>query len=255
MKELVVNSFDKFLQIIKEITCKWNLPTGISPWFRGQNNSNDHLKPGIFRQAIKEQDISNTFIMRAGIYLRDLKPTSSAQWLSYMQHVGIPTRLLDWTESPLVALFFAVNSLNKYNNTNMDAGVWILHPLELNKLSNIALFPASNTSPVCYSYQQAFEDRTVKGIREYPISVYSTYIHSRMPAQRSFFTIHGLNRESFELQLERTSMITNNFFVKLIIPKNLKSEFNKELKLLGIRYNTLFPDIEGLVYELKEEFC
>lgn len=258
INEITINSFDEFLQIIKTITSKWYLPTGISPWFRGQSNSNYRLKPGIFRSPIKEQDISNTFIMRAGMYLKDSRPGSLAQWLSYMQHVGIPTRLLDWTESPLIALFFAINSLskcNQCNNTNMDAAVWILNPLKLNELSNVTSFPASDSNPVCFSYQQAFQDSTVKGISDFPISVYSRHVHLRMAAQRSCFTIHGLNHESFELQLDNTSMITNQFFVKIIIPQNLKNQLNKELNFLGIKYNSIFPDIEGLVYELIKDYC
>jgi hypothetical protein len=258
INEITVKDMDQFLQSIKDIISKWCLPTAVSPWFRGQGNSNDHLKPGIFRKAIKEQDISNTFKIRAGMYIKGVRPTSNAQWLSFMQHVGIPTRLLDWTESPLIALFFAVNSLNQCtncNNTNNDGGVWMLHPLKLNNLSNIDLFPASDIQPVYFSYQQAFQDAPVNGIARFPIAVYSTHVHPRMAAQRSVFTIHGSDEYSFENQLKKTSMPSNNYFVKFVISRNLKAHLNKDLSLLGIRYNTLFPDIEGLVYELKKAFC
>ena len=51
-------------------------------------------------------------------------------WLTLMQHYGLPTRLLDWSESPLVALYFALSS---DEDAKADAAVWVLNPMKLNK--------------------------------------------------------------------------------------------------------------------------
>lgn len=78
----------------------------------------------------KERFLTNDFQARASIF-NFPKPQLNdyANWLTIMQHYGLPTRLLDWSRSPLVALYFAVS--DKSNDEN-DACVWMLTPDELN---------------------------------------------------------------------------------------------------------------------------
>ncbi|MCB5383968.1 FRG domain-containing protein [Blautia glucerasea] len=57
------------------------------------------------------------------------QPYDRASWLTMMQHYGLPTRLLDWSESPLVALYFALSE----KKDDIDAAVWIMNPMKLNK--------------------------------------------------------------------------------------------------------------------------
>src|SRR5690606_36926394 len=59
-----------------------------------------------------------------------LQPRDDWEWLFLMQHYGVPTRLLDWTDSPLVALFFAVYNVDR---DDRDASLWVLLPAALNR--------------------------------------------------------------------------------------------------------------------------
>lgn len=78
-----------------------------------------------------EQYITTNFM----IHTMRLNPSvpqryDRASWLTLMQHYGLPTRLLDWSESPLVALYFALSS---DEDAKADAAVWVLNPMKLNK--------------------------------------------------------------------------------------------------------------------------
>jgi hypothetical protein len=86
-------------------------PFGI--WFRGQADANWQLAPGIFRSKsssspsyIDETSMTNHFMLRAAGFGEKCRNTFD--WLCLMRHFTLPTRLLDWSENFLVALYFAV---------------------------------------------------------------------------------------------------------------------------------------------------
>lgn len=107
-------------------------------WYRGQPDSKHILLPGLFRFWKKDRDISpleyqtallDTFCSRSVSNLETdiLKITSSFDWLTQMQHYGMPTNLLDWSENAFVALFFALVKKDD-TVTDKNAAVYILNP-------------------------------------------------------------------------------------------------------------------------------
>lgn len=246
--EAKVDSVSCYLDVIRDVTSHWFFPTGCNPWFRGQADGNKPPLPSVFRRNHKEQDLVTFFIQRAGMYTNDPLPRSPAQWLSLMQHVGLPTRLLDWTDGALIALFFAVNS-----EVSADGAVWLLDPIELNKLSNVVNLPASDMEPVVQSYKIAF-NANPNNPPKFPIAVFPTNVHKRMAVQRGCFTIHGSDKRSFVTQFEQHSFSDDGRLVKLRVPAMARQVLRKELAILGIKHATLFPDLDGLARELADTF-
>jgi hypothetical protein len=197
------------------------------------------------------------FRMRAANYSQlsvpDRKYTD--QWLFLAQHVGLPTRLLDWTENALIALHFAIQNENPI--------VWLLDPMGLNQLSisnlegrefePIEEFPLTWFRPgggiinIGHENIRGAWENDKKGVN-FPVAVHPTYVHPRMSAQRSVFTVHGLDKRSIADQ------VPQNILTRLEINPSARTNIAKELRMLGVEESTAFPDLDGLSKELSERY-
>jgi hypothetical protein len=181
-----------------------------------------------------------------------------------MQHYGLPTRLLDWTESPLLAAFFAaaqwLNSdkpESKYVSPNM--AVWMLQPIALNELSGIDAFP--NTWTGTHYGHETFRlpfhpPAQHAAIRPstFPLAVQASAVDRRVAVQRSCFTIQGLDRTDLDKQLSFTDPKQRGMFMTFTIPRSKAPNILAELDGLGISFSTVYPDLPGLAQELKLRF-
>lgn len=197
------------------------------------------------------------------------------QWLFLMQHYGLPTRLLDWTENPLAACFFAASAAvtsekaqSKYSDRS-DLAVWMLHPIELNKLATDArLDDFPNTwvqGPTLENFKIAFGtagkdlivlptgDRVIYEPTKLPLAVQPSNVAVRVAVQRSCFTVHGTDRRDFE-KIFLAHSAQKRFLRKYVIRRTKASAILDDLERRGVSNSTLFPDFEGLAKELKRRF-
>lgn len=127
--DIEIQNFDEFLSVINEADIP-SKRTNKVLLFRGQMEKSWDLLPGLarpkyFRPEILqfENNILSEFKRRAIPFLpKTFNSSSEWEWLALAQHYKLPTRLLDWTENPLVALFFAFEFVK---DNNEDRAVWI----------------------------------------------------------------------------------------------------------------------------------
>jgi hypothetical protein len=216
-------------------------------WWRGQS-SDWKLIPGVHRSSRTAQAESNLVqkFLRKAKARRAKYPenTDHAGWLYLMQHHRLPTRLLDWTQSILVAAYFAVSAKE---NTEKPGVLWALSPAGLNGqqfgvTNNVSADPESRGL-----FTQAFAqgaDRIDKVAAMLP-----SEIDLRMMIQLSTFTIHGT-----ATPLEKIPG-SDKYLLRFEIPPEAKLRLQRELRMVGIRQSILFPDLDHLAAELKELYC
>lgn len=219
-------------------------------WFRGQCNHSWGLLPGLLR---KENKMSESSLLarfkQSAAMLVSAKPSNDFDWVFLMQHYGVPTRLLDWSENPLVALYFAVSDDTGKNNEE-DAALWLLRPSELNKHAHINdkhegdYIPSFDDAEVSgYSTERVRHDSR---FQLFPIATIATRNNSRIQAQSGTFTIHHNNKVPIE------QVGDGNQCVKVIIPKTSKGLIQEELAMIGMTRFSLFPEMDSIGRMLKE---
>lgn len=221
---------------------------GNTRWFRGHGNARWPLLPGIMRSTpgLTEASALARFKQSAAM-LTDRTPSTAFDWTFLMQHYGVPTRLLDWTESPLVALFFAVDNYEKHRTA--DAAVWCLKPTILNENANIsnpleANYIPSFEAPELEPY--ATEKLHVPNVGLFPVATIATRNNPRIQAQMGTFTIHHTKKIAIEAVGDKSHV------TKYVIPGNARGTIRKELKLLGLNQFSLFPELTSVGTILRE---
>jgi hypothetical protein len=216
-------------------------------WYRGQSTANWPLLPGYMRLGAppSEATLLSRFKQNA-TRLLDFVPSSTFDWMFLMQHYGVPTRLLDWSENPLAGLYFAVAAAEN----DEDGALWMLDPVKLNEFSNVK----NEDEP---SYIPSFDDDEVEGysiaslknrrhLRLQPIATIATRNNARIQAQAGVFTIHHL----LDTPIEGAG--DGSHVTKFIIPDKSKPELKAQLQMLGFTRFHLFPELESVGVSVRE---
>jgi hypothetical protein len=219
--------------------------------YRGQKDSDWKLVTTLKRALIqleihhrywevREKSLIETFQRRAHMYLRRLPPIDKKtenwlEWLSVMQHYGAPTRLLDWTYSPFIAAFFALEELKE------TSCVWEIDYRMLRR-SNIKMAGEKYISKV---FQDDYEYEAV-----FPYE--PKLQNERLIAQQGLFLCTNELGETIDQIIDNHDLY-EKILTKYILTFNRAEIRNalKSLKMMNIDNSKLFPGIDGLSKSLS----
>jgi hypothetical protein len=195
--------------------------------FRGVSRADWTLLPSIARgrwdpnlqySEYDEKEMFELFKARARRCVSVL-PANNWEWLALGQHHLLPTRLLDWSESPLVAAFFATLGL-----ATEDSAVYI------EKIDTVFEVADTESDPFDVEEVGFFQP---------------AHVTPRLHAQFGVFSIHP----------DPTIPYTSPTLLKWIIPGSQRIFFQLHLDLLGFNKSSMFPDIDGLAQQLGWKYC
>ncbi|MEQ1558562.1 MAG: FRG domain-containing protein [Methyloglobulus sp.] len=196
---------------------------GVGYLFRGQANSDWQLLPKAGRKEFylpDNRDLYRFHDWESQAIAYGHRSANILEGLAIAQHHGLATRLLDWSQNPLVASYFAVSSCK-----DVDGTIYILEALDLYANHDLTIEQIKNNTGVYCYIPRAVSPRVLN--------------------QKGMFTVHCPANKEIDLVKSRFSDTEQNL-TKIIIPHALKNEILNVLDDYGIDDSTLFPDLDGL---------
>ena len=215
--------------------------------YRGQEESSWNLDSNLYR-LLKDQKKTDDFYniernifsdFKNSLTSREPSTNERTDWeiLSIGQHYGLPTRLIDWTSDPLIAIWFSFERMKSNSN---DRAVWGLVVDDMNLVD--------------FNRDKLFHGRFVKVFEPPKIDL-------RIIAQRAWFSIQNMrlfgNREDDGLPKFNEYNTMNQMeefeyhLIKMVFPNSSRTEILNELDNKGINHSSVFPDLTGDCRKIK----
>jgi hypothetical protein len=203
-------------------------------------------------KADLEAHILRNFIRYSRPYLT-APPVNDWELLVLAQHHGLPTRLLDWTYSPLVAAHFATANPERGG----DRTVWRLDWMAVHRKFDMPpLALLIEDLDRLFSEGGGFTPWGLFGAgsdqREFACMIEPPSLSNRIVAQAAVFTLCSSERESFDAFLARNRL--SSAITRFVIPEAELARFRDQLDMAGVDERRLFPDLDGLAAQLKRYY-
>lgn len=237
-----------------------------SLWYRGCGCTRYQLLPSLYRHrtatvhtqlAPLENQVMTRFRQRSiPMHSRSLADDWDA--LFFMQHYGVPTRLLDWTENPFMGLYFAVMSAPFARDASgqiildasgqpqfgEDSAVWILDPVAWNRHSlRHQSYDGGVLTPGDDALKGFRPSPTFAGMNNHSVALYGAHNSPRIVAQRGVFTIFGQNTKPMEIVFD-TEKFPDGCLIKVVLEKPLILAFRNAVLNFGMTESVVFPDLD-----------
>jgi hypothetical protein len=223
--------------------------------FRGDGDARNDLKTSLQRLGGEFHGVESHLLRNFRKYAaRDEVPEDSLwNWLALAKHHGLPTRLLDWTYSPYVALHFATQNSTRYD---VDAAIWMVNFVQANGLlpqqlrSELERLGANAMSADSLGRIAAgLDDFDALG-DEFVVFFEPPALDERIVNQYALFSLMPDVRARLDIWLESHPELWR----RVILPGELKWEVRDKLDQANITERVLFPGLDGLSSWLKRYF-
>ncbi len=225
--------------------------------FRGLGNSDWALKTSLARLGGNYRELEAHLLRNFKKYARQrsLPYESEWTWLALAQHHGLPTRLLDWTYSPYVALHFATVDLFDYDKDGLIfmANYVAIHERLPSKLKTILRQERSN------AFTAEMLDRAARSLgaleklarRDFVVFLEPPSLDERIVNQFALFSFMSNPQSQLDDWLRKQeSKLTR----RIVVPKELKWEVRDKLDQANITERVLFPGLDGLSRWLRRHY-
>ncbi|MFG1182930.1 FRG domain-containing protein [Xanthobacter sp. DSM 14520] len=236
-------SFNDFFSAVEEARRRTGTTRG-GAWYRGISDGRHQLLPSLLRYPNRHPDAEINMFANFWTMVEDVSIADNWERLSFMQHYGVPTRLLDWTTDLNAAMYFAI--ANSDRRGTGDPWIWVLNPYKLNEMfcKERRIFDAVDRVGFDY-YDAAIAQR--KGAHfpnQQPIAMRPMWSNRRIRLQSGCFTFHGA-----EEPLE--AAVSSRIAKRVPIPHRAVDEMRRKLTAEGINSMRLFGGVEGLATYIR----
>ncbi|MGA2119012.1 MAG: FRG domain-containing protein [Bryobacteraceae bacterium] len=252
-KVLKPGGWDKFLEAVESARKSLGVEPPEECFFRGHADRGWGLQPTLFRHARSAElsdrdtvDLESDLFWEFQARAQELHSQRLSDWdyLFFMRHHGVITRLLDWTETLGVAVYFA---LERHRAGTADAVpcIWLLNTYALNE-HPAAWEVRDLVSPGYLGYIEKDDETYDYGVLvdqnwfhwEMPVAIYPIQRSNRVRAQRGWFTVHGTDQRPLEIQAPAN-------VARVLLPPGAIADAERFLDQAGLNEYTLFADLDA----------
>lgn len=249
-------------------------------WFRGQGRSCQDLSPSLYRRENSGyDDLEQSMMARFESLAAPLAMSSHDPWEWYFlaRHHGLPTRLLDWTESLLIATRFALweygetlDDRNSLDSARRAPGgeskfddespcIWLVEAGSLNRFSigeDVSVIPGG---PLSQPYLPDEIDKSEESGR-FPIALLPRRTNPRLTAQRGLFTVHGHDKTPLDVLAMGLSNDPNQDrrmgfpLAQIQLDRARLAHLLHEIDVAGVDRLGLFPDLDHAAQQVCWEY-